>query len=1020
MLEAGVVVPSSSEWASPVVLVRKKDGGVRWCVDYRRLNDLTLKDAYPLPKMEECLDVLGEATIFSTLDLQCGYWQISVDPNDRCKTAFITRYGLYEYTRMPFGLCNAPGTFQRAMELVLRGFQWKILLIYLDDIIVLGRGVEQNLQHLADVFERLHSYGLKLKPKKCQLLRDKVLFLGHVVSGEGISPNPELIKDVQEWQPPTNTQQLQAFLGLCNYYRRFVSGFAELAAPLNNLLKKKAEFQWGEAQQKAFLQLKHGLTVAPVLAYPAAEGDYILDTDASSYSIGAVLSQVQWGEERVISYASNHLTPTQQRYCVTRRELLAIVKYTRQFRHFLLGRKFLLRTDHGSLAWLFRFKHPEGQLARWLEELSQYDFDIEHRSGLQHSNADALSRQATEGSTNCDCYQAGKDVMELPCRGCSHCQRLHKQWARFEEDVDDVVPLVIRHVTGEEVGSSTQEQHQAEAETEIPQINWMQTLSSQQLSAAQKEDTVLSILHSWKEAGSLPTKDEVAIESPAVRKYWLCWLQIELHQGVLYYRWENVDSLKPSLLLLVPASLQMEVMQACHDPPLSGHLGETKTLQRLRQSFHWYGMGSDLHKYIQQCPQCKGLKSSSPSKKAKLQSYQAGAPMDRLHLDILGPFPISSSGNKYILVIMDQFTRWVEAFPVPDQGAETTARMLVNNFLARFGAPLELHTDQGRNFESVLFKKICQLFQISKTRTTPYHPASNGQVERFNRTLLQMIRCYVDQNQKNWDEHLPLLTAAYRSAQNSSTGFSPNMLMLGREVHQPQELWLGLAERTWSEKDPLAYVHDLEKTLGEAHDMARQHLRGAQLRQKRTHDLRAKECSYNIGDLVYVKDNTKKLGFSPKLQPPWKGPCIIKAQLGPVLYEILTQRGKKVMHHDQLKPYTSDVIPAWVRRQRHVVLPQCQDVVPLAKRMTTSPTPTSDDPGSDSESKALVGPPKLLRKKGKRQVAARRRRLAAQHRQQDEPHTSGSEGDKQEPRNQKTLRGREVRAPARYQNDWTE
>uniref|UniRef100_A0A096MD46 Gypsy retrotransposon integrase-like protein 1 n=1 Tax=Poecilia formosa TaxID=48698 RepID=A0A096MD46_POEFO len=288
----------------------------------------------------------------------------------------------------------------------------------------------------------------------------------------------------------------------------------------------------------------------------------------------------------------------------------------------------------------------------------------------------------------------------------------------------------------------------------------MQTFSSQQLSAAQKEDTVLSILHSWKEAGSLPTKDEVVIESPAVRKYWLCWPQIELHQGVLYYRWENVYSLKPSLLLLVLALLQMEVMQACHDPPLSGHLGETKTLQRLRQSFHWYGMGSDLHKYIQQCPQCKGLKLSSPSKRAKLQSYQAGAPMDRLHLDTLGPFPISSSG----------------------------------------------------------------------------------------------IRCYVDQNQKNWDEHLPLLTAAYRSAQNSSTGFSPNMLMLGREVHQPQELWLGLAERTWSERDPLEYAHDLEKTLGEVHDMARQHLRGAQLRQKRTHDLRAKECSYNIGDLVYVKD----------------------------------------------------------------------------------------------------------------------------------------------------------------------
>lgn len=236
MLEAGVVV----------ILVRKKDGGVRWCVDYRRLNSLTLRDAYPLPKIDECLDVLGEATVFSTLDLQCGYWQIAVDPKDRGKTAFITRYRLYEYTRMPFGLCNAPGTFQRAMELVLRGFQWKTLLIYLDDIIILGRGVDENLQRLGDVFERLHNYGLKLKPKKCQLLKDKVLFLGHVVSGEVISPNPALIKDVQEWQPPINTQQLQAFLGLCNYYRRFVPAFAELASPLNDLLKKTAQFQWGE------------------------------------------------------------------------------------------------------------------------------------------------------------------------------------------------------------------------------------------------------------------------------------------------------------------------------------------------------------------------------------------------------------------------------------------------------------------------------------------------------------------------------------------------------------------------------------------------------------------------------------------------------------------------------------------------------------------------------------------------------------------------------------------------------
>ncbi|KAI3369919.1 hypothetical protein L3Q82_024431 [Scortum barcoo] len=335
------------------------------------------------------------------------------DPKGRDKTAFITRYGLYEYTRMPFGLCNAPGTFQRAMELVLRGFQWKTLLVYLDDII-LGGGVEENLQCLADVFEHLHSYGA---------------------------------------------------LGLCNYYlRRFVPAFAELASPLTDLLKKTAEFQWGEPQQNTFLQLKERLTTAPVLAYPAPTGNYILDTDASNHSIGAVLSQFQWGEERVISYASSHLTPAQQRYCVTRRELLAVVRFTRQFRHLLLGRKFLLRTDHNSLTWLFRFKHPEGQLARWFEELSQYDFEIEHRAGRQHANADTLSRCNTEGPTNCDCYQAGKEATELPCQGCSHCQRLHDQWVRFEEDVDDVVPLAIRQITVRESENSPEPQQQVEAD----------------------------------------------------------------------------------------------------------------------------------------------------------------------------------------------------------------------------------------------------------------------------------------------------------------------------------------------------------------------------------------------------------------------------------------------------------------------------------------------------------------------------------------------------------------------------
>uniref|UniRef100_A0AAV2LHK1 Gypsy retrotransposon integrase-like protein 1 n=1 Tax=Knipowitschia caucasica TaxID=637954 RepID=A0AAV2LHK1_KNICA len=601
MLEEGVITPSASEWASPVVLVRKKDGGVRWCVDYRSLNSLTIKDAYPLPQIEECLDVIGGASMFSTLDLQSGYWQIAVDSKDREKTAFITKWGLYEYTRMPFGLCNAPSTFQRAMELVLRGLQWETLLIYLDDVIVIGNGVDQSLDRLEQVFQRFQSYGLKLKPSKCHLLQEEVLFLGHIVSGNRVGPNPALVKDVQQWNPPNNLQELQAFLGLCNYYRKFVPSFAELASPLHNLLKKGTVFQWTDEHQAAFTMLKEKLTTAPVLGYPRTEGKFILDTDASNNSVGAVLSQIQWGEERVLTYASSHLSPAQQRYCVTRRELLAVVRFTRQFRHYLLGRKFLLRTDHGSLTWLFRFKCPEGQLARWLEELSQYDFHIEHRAGKQHANADALSR-LPNNMDKCDCYQAGINLSDLPCKGCRYCWKVHEQWAKFEEDVDDVVPLAVRCIepqgNANVDGTQSVESQPSAPLPETPEVNWLESLSPEQLATLQKADSVLATLHTWKETGTLPTKDEVMLEGPAVRKFWLCWPQVTLRQGVLYYSWDRIGDQHPTQLLLVPSSMQKEILQSCHNPPYSGHLGEAKTLQRVRQSYHWYGMGRDVQLFV--------------------------------------------------------------------------------------------------------------------------------------------------------------------------------------------------------------------------------------------------------------------------------------------------------------------------------------------------------------------------------------------------------------------------------------
>ena len=416
MLETGVITESSSDWASAPVLVRKKDGSVRYCVDYRSLNKKTVKDLFPLPSISQCLDQLSGNMYFSTLDMASGYWQIEVDPKDRHKTAFITKFGLFEHQRMAFGLCNAPATFQRVIQFVLRGLTWTKLLSYLDDVIILGNDFEDHLSNLEMTLTRFRKYNLKLKPKKCSLFQTETLFLGRIVSAGGVAVNPENVRKVRDWPVPKSVKDVERFLGFLNYHREHIRDYASSTQILYKFTGSKAKFSWGESEQSAFDSLKEILTSAPILAYPNPSDTFVLDTDASEYAIGAVLSQLQDGKERVICYGSYVLSPEQRKYCVTRKELLAVVRFTRQYRHYLLGREFLLRTDHNSLTWLLRFKYLEGQLARWLEELSQFHMTVLHRPGIKHGNADGLSRIPDEYDF-CDCYRAGSELSTLPCGG---------------------------------------------------------------------------------------------------------------------------------------------------------------------------------------------------------------------------------------------------------------------------------------------------------------------------------------------------------------------------------------------------------------------------------------------------------------------------------------------------------------------------------------------------------------------------------------------------------------------------
>jgi transposase InsO family protein len=934
MLAAGVIQPSNSPWAAAPVLVRKKDGGVRWCLDYRKLNAVTKKDAFPLPLISDCIETLAGTAYMSTLDMASGYWQIEIHPDDQEKTAFITRYGLFEYRRMSFGLCNAPSTFQRAMNLVLRGLTWKSVLAFLDDVMVLGETFEEHISNLREVLLRFRAHNLKLKPKKCALLRTKVKFLGKIVSGNTIEVDPESLGVVREWPVPTKTREVESFLGFVNYHREHIPHLAEIAGPLYNLTGK-APFLWEDTHTKAFNSLKEALLTAEVLSLPKEEGTFILDTDASNTAIGGQLSQKQGDTIFPIAFASKKLTPAQKKYCTTRKELLALIAFTRQFRHYLLGRPFLVRTDHNSLAWLMRFKEIEGQLARWLEELAQFDMSIVHRKGKQHVNADALSR-IPDDIPSCDCYRAGLSLENLPCGGCPYCSRAQKQWARFEEDVDNVVPLAsVRVVTPAAASASIDS-------SSVPKsCNWASNLIPNDRGAIQDADPDLATVKNWLASGETPTSAMLAASSPTVKTLWASRSLLNIENGSLWYTWKI--PVRP--LWVVPQSLRHNLLALAHDNVTAGHLGVTKTLEKLRRHFHWPHISADVRMHVTACPACGRQKHAKRNLRAPLCSFTTGAPMERVHIDVLGPFPRSEKGNKYVLMIVDQFTKWSEAFPLPDQTAESVAKTALNRFFAQFGCPREICTDQGSNFTSAIFSALCNILQIAKTRTTPYHPSANGQVERYNRTVLQMIRCTLDGDQHNWDDQLPLLMSALRSTVNRTTGFTPNMLMLGRETTQPLDLMTGF----FPESTTLpVFIQRLQSDLSKAHRMAREALQSHQVRQKKEYDLRTVSQKFNVGDLVYLANSATKVGQCKKLSSVWLGPYLVIEVLSPVLMRVASPRREWVVHHDRLRPCREVTLPPWLRRRRNLVLSQPQDTS-SSEPQTSSIGSSDPDDSEDSD-----------------------------------------------------------------------
>ena len=706
MKSAGAIRDSESPYSSNLVIVRKKDGSIRFCVDFRKLNRRTMTDAYAIPRVEDSLHLLAGSKFFSKLDLRSGYWQVELEEDDKCKTAFqVGTLGFFEFNRMPFGLCNAPATFQRLMERCMGEMNLRDCLIYPDDIIIFSSGFDEHLEKLEAVFKRLHEHNLKLKGSKCEFFKGQVSYLGHIVSEEGIQTDPEKIEVVRSWPVPTTVKEVRQFLGFTGYYKRFIKGYASIARPLNDLLignsesnpkngksatSKRKGFEWGMEQQEAFDTLIEKLTSPPVLAYADYQYPFQVHTDASSTGLGAVLYQRQDGKERVVAYASRSLKPAEKNYPAHKLEFLALKwAITEKFHDYLYGSKFEVLTDNNPLTYILTSAKLDATGQRWVAALSAYNFTLTYRCGTQNAHADGLSR------------------IPVTEEECSFPEILRAITGAITVSTEEI-PLAT--------GLSLEEPPSATCDDEdIPDETLKATaLSCEDWIAAQKSDKFISKVVDFIKEGQRPSSETME-EHHIDKRFLRDWDRLYLEDGVLYRR-GTIDCQTWNQLVL-PRKLYDIVFQAYHDD--LGHQGRDRTISLLKRRFFWPGMETHVEQKIKECGRCIRRKKP-PTKAAELVNIST-APMELICIDYLS-LERSKGGYENILVITDHFSRYAQAIPTRNQTARTTARVLYEQFFVHYGFPAKIHSDKGANFESKVIQSLCKISGMKKTRTTPYHP----------------------------------------------------------------------------------------------------------------------------------------------------------------------------------------------------------------------------------------------------------------------------------------------------------
>lgn len=886
MMEQGIIRPSNSPWSSPLWIVPKKldaSGRKKWriVIDYRKLNEKTIDDKYPLPNITDIFDKLGKCNYFTTLDLASGFHQIEMTQEDIEKTAFSTDKGHYEYVRMPFGLKNAPATFQRAMDNVLRGLQ-DICMVYLDDVIIFSTSLQEHVQSLRKVFERLRTTNFKIQLDKSEFLKPEVKYLGHIITEKGISPNPDKIKAVLEYPIPKTAKQIKGFLGLTGYYRKFIKNYAKLTKPLTTCLKKGNEVKHTPEFIEAFETCKKLLTNSPILQFPDFSKPFILTTDASNEALGAVLSQGIPGSDRPIAFASRTLNDTERNYSTIEKELLGIVWATKYFRPYLYGRKFTIYTDHRPLQWLHSLKEPNSKLMRWKIKLEDYDYNVVYKKGKLNTNADALSRIPIEIHPMENISTAGnadEDIDKLLNDIIQEREELNTPEPQMNVQVPQrsQTPLNLENLLQEDDNNTIHT-----TRTEEPR----ETISiAEEPINKEKRQIIIKILENPK--GSKTQKlgnkritkcyltinysreDLIAILKNYTNKdetFHLYSTRKELYTELAKLYSEIFNNNGPKLIWHTEKVKTLKTQEKISDTIKNYHEGKTnhrgsiETFQKLKRKYYFNDMLRTIQNYINSCEICQKAKYNRHPPKIPLNlTPTATKPFEHLFMDTV------QIEQKIYLTIIDYFSKLGYAKKILCKEAATVGQALIEYF-SLYKVPLKITTDNGSEFKNNLVKQILATQHIDIHFITPNHPDSNGPIERLHSTLLEHIRIFrvkEETKKKNIEELVQLALLAYNNTIHTNTGKSPNEILFGEtvlEIDQPKTNDNIISDYT----DKMKLLHEMVQTTNK-----RQKEKYIEYHNK---SIVNPQNLFKPGQKVYLKENPTR---GHKTTAKFKGPFIL-------------------------------------------------------------------------------------------------------------------------------------------------